>query len=146
MYKLKCSGVKMANDYQYVLTTISDIKTVTDHVLSGIEQHMPLNESRRYEVALVLNELLVNCFTHAAPSETEPVLLAASIIDGILSIRVTDNGDGFEYEKKINALERHTDEDGLFRERGRGLMLVKAFSQEIKYNLTGNSVEVTIVL
>lgn len=126
-----------------VLTVIDDIKPSVKKVLSCVEKCKDLNEERRYEIELVLNELLVNSFRHAKPSEGEPVVLAAEVENGKLFISVTDGGGGFEYKICDNVLE---DSAALYRERGRGLMLVRAFCEEIRYNLKGNSVEVEIAL
>jgi anti-sigma regulatory factor (Ser/Thr protein kinase) len=122
-----------------VLTVIDDIKPSVKSVLNCVEQQRALSDERKYEIELVLNELLVNCFRHAKPSAELPVELAAGVDDGKLFICVTDCGEGFEYKKDF-------DEASLYRERGRGLMLVKAFCEEIRYNLKGNSVEVEIAL
>lgn len=126
-----------------VLTVIDDIKPSVKKVLSCVEKCKDLNEERRYEIELVLNELLVNSFRHAKPSEGKPVVLAAEVKNGKLFISVTDGGGGFEYKICDNVLE---DSTALYRERGRGLMLVRAFCEEIRYNLKGNSVEVEIAL
>jgi anti-sigma regulatory factor (Ser/Thr protein kinase) len=126
-----------------VLTVIDDIKPSVKSVLNCVEQQRALSDERKYEIELVLNELLVNCFRHASPSMELPVELAADVDDGRLFICVTDCGEGFEYRKDF---DEASDIKTLYRERGRGLMLVKAFCEEIRYNLKGNSVEVEIAL
>lgn len=137
----------MNNTRKYLLTSIEDIKRVANSVISNTEDNILLNEERKYEITLVLNELLVNCFDYAKPSVQEPVILLTCLHDGRLSMRVTDNGQGFEYDnKKTSNYEKLVNEDTLYRERGRGLMLVKAFCQEVNYNEKGNSVEVKMVL
>lgn len=126
-----------------VLIVIDDIKPSVKSVLNCVEQRRPLSDERKYEIELVLNELLVNCFRHAHPTAELPVELAADVDDGRLFICVTDCGAGFEYKKDFDEAQ---DIKALYRERGRGLMLVKAFCEEIRYNLKGNSVEVEIAL
>jgi len=127
---------------RYVLTSIEDIKRVVSGVLNGVEKRSPLNEECRFNVSLVINELLVNCFEHAKPTKKSPVILKAALKNGLLVIGVTDCGGGFEYQKVCGGLP----DDSLFKERGRGLMLVRALCQEICYNSIGNSVEVKIVI
>jgi anti-sigma regulatory factor (Ser/Thr protein kinase) len=126
------------------LIAIEDIKPSVKKVLSCVEKCICLNDERRYEIELVLNELLVNSFRHARPSECDPVVLAAEVEDGRLFISVTDSGEGFKY--KMNCDSAPEDSAVLYREYGRGLMLVKAFCEEIRYNMKGNSVEVEIAL
>lgn len=127
-----------------VLTVIDDIKPSVKKVLSCVEKCKNLNEERRYEIELVLNELLVNSFRYAKPSDSEPVILASGVENGKLFISVTDGGGGFEY--KTNCDGSSEDSVALYRERGRGLTLVRAFCEEIRYNIKGNSVEVEIAL
>ena len=129
---------------RYALTSIDDIKKVVHGVIGGLEKKIELTDERRYDVALVINELLVNSFEHANPTKNAPVIFKASMTNGCLNMCVIDQGEGFSYDRLH---EGHTcDESALMRERGRGLMLVRALCQEICYNGTGNCVEVKIGL
>jgi anti-sigma regulatory factor (Ser/Thr protein kinase) len=127
---------------RYVLTVIEDIKKTVQGVVGYAEKNSELSSERKYNIELVLNELLVNCFKHAQPSSSQPVVLIAGIEDGKLSVNVTDSGDGFEYAQSIEP----SGPEMLMREYGRGLTLVRAFCESIQYNLRGNSVEVEIAL
>lgn len=131
----------MSYTSRYVLTSIDDIKRVAADVLCSVEKSAALTEERRYDITLVINELLVNSFEHARPTEQSPVVFRAGIESGQLRIGVTDGGCGFAYEMITNGAR-----DMLYRERGRGLKLVKALCQEIRYNGCGNSVEVKMAL
>lgn len=128
---------------RYVLTTLDDIKSVASGVISEVSRLVSLNDERRYNIALILNELLVNSFEHARPTQRTPVFVHAEYTDGSLHIGVTDGGTGFEYTRQ----HIETDQpDALLSERGRGLKLVRALCSEICYNESGNSVEVSIAL
>lgn len=131
----------MSYSSRYVLTSIDDIKKVAERVIVGIEKHTSLSEERRYDITLVINELLVNSFEHAKPSVQSPVIFKAGVEGRQLRIGVTDGGNGFVHESVVTKPD-----DVLFRERGRGLMLVRALCEEIRYNGCGNSVEVKIAL
>ncbi len=128
---------------RYVLTALEDIKSVASGVISEVSRLMPLNDERRYNIALVLNELLVNSFEHARPTPRTPVFVHAEYADRRLRISVTDSGTGFEYAQ-LNADPDEAEE--LLSERGRGLKLVRALCSEVCYNETGNSVEVSFAL
>lgn len=125
-----------------MLTSIDDIKRVVSGVLTGVEKHRPLNDECSFNISLVIKELLVNCFEHAKPSKTSPVIFKAGLKNGYLIISVTDAGGGFEYEKVCQSVGGET----LLKERGRGLTLVRALCQEICYNSIGNSVQVKIAI
>lgn len=127
---------------RYVLTVLDDIKSVASGVIGGVDTSAPLSEERRYNIALILNELLVNSFEHARPTPRNPVFVQAEVVGGMLHIGVTDGGVGFEYAQQVAPDEADT----LLLERGRGLKLVRALCSDIRYNDTGNSVEVSIAL
>ena len=128
---------------RYVLTALDDIKSVASGVISEVSRLVSLSDERRYNITLIINELLVNSFEHARPTQRTPVFVHVEYMDGSLHIGVTDSGTGFEYT------QQHTDTEGpdaLLSERGRGLKLVRALCSEICYNEIGNSVEVSIAL
>ncbi|GAB3100979.1 fused response regulator/phosphatase [Aestuariicella hydrocarbonica] len=58
---------------------------------------------------------------------------------GVLTIRVTDSGDGFEHVKNINNGHR------LEAYSGRGIALIRSLSHSLRYLGNGNQVEVTFV-
>ncbi|MGI5918930.1 MAG: ATP-binding protein [Christensenellales bacterium] len=131
---------------RFVLTSIEDIKTVANAVLNGVGRYAALSEERRYDIALVINELLANSFEHAAPSPRNPVVLAAGLCGKSLCIGIRDGGEGFEVEETLERLAQPMDEDDLYKERGRGLRLVQALCKEINFGDRGNNVEVKIEL
>lgn len=148
LQRLYINGVNMKKCFfkEYILTEIEDIKIAVDGVLGELDRVYKLGEARKYEIRLVMNELLVNCFDHAQTGGKQMVVLKVSVMDGHLSIRIKDNGEGFAYDATPHNLNRVVDEDLLYNERGRGLMLVRAFCQDIEYFGNGNSVEVKIGL
>jgi anti-sigma regulatory factor (Ser/Thr protein kinase) len=138
--------VFMSYSSRYVLTSIDDIKTVANAVLTGVGRFAPLSEERRFDIALVINELLANSFEHAQPSPNNPVTLAAGLCGKSLCIGIKDGGNGFEVDDALERLTQPVDEDGLYKERGRGLRLVQALCQEMNFGGRGNSVEVKMEL
>lgn len=141
-------GVLMKMDFirEYILTEIEDIKVAINGVMSGIEKFLALTEDRKYEIKLVMNELLINCFDHSHPSGKQTVALSVFAKEDKVRIRVKDNGQGFEYQYTHKSLKQPIDEKKLYSESGRGLMLVNAFCENVKYFGNGNSVEVNIAL
>lgn len=131
---------------EYILTEIEDIKVAIDGVMGGIESFCDLSDARLYEIKLVMNELLVNCFDHACPKSKQTVVLGVLAKAEKVRIRVKDNGQGFEYEYTNKRLSSPMSEERLYSETGRGLLLVNAFCDNVKYFGNGNSVEVNIAL
>lgn len=128
---------------RYVLTALDDIKNVTGGVIGALSGSAPLSDEHRYNIALVLNELLVNSFEHARPTPANPVFVQAQYEGGELRIGVTDGGEGFAYAQPEGGA---AEPDTQLSERGRGLKLVRALCRDIKYNDSGNSVVVSIAL
>lgn len=141
-------GVCIMRDFtkKYMLTSLDDIKIVTDGVLSALDAGFSISEQKKYEISLVINELLVNCFKHANPVAMGPVVFNASSHGGRLDIRVTDSGAGFAYQRRVDDLEENDGDRRLLSEHGRGLILVEAFCQEMIFSGRGNSVQVIIAL
>ena len=127
---------------RYVLTALDDIKNVTSGVIGGLSRFASLSDERRYNISLVLNELLVNSFEHARPTSASPVFVQAEYSGGTLCIGVTDGGEGFTHARTGEAQET----EDLFCERGRGLKLVRALCSDVRYNDCGNSVRVCMTI
>lgn len=128
---------------RYVLTAIDDIKNVTCGVINSVSRLASLSDENRYNIALILNELLVNSFEHARMAPRFPVFVRAEYSGGRLRIGVTDGGAGFVHSQPDKDMD---ETDTLLSERGRGLKLVRALCSDIRYNDSGNSVEVSIAL
>ncbi len=138
-WKLWCD-----RDEEKVCTDSSGrIKNVTGGVIGALSGSAPLSDEHRYNIALVLNELLVNSFEHARPTPANPVFVQAQYEGGELRIGVTDGGEGFAYAQPEGGA---AEPDTQLSERGRGLKLVRALCRDIKYNDSGNSVVVSIAL
>lgn len=148
MVQLYGFGVEMKQSFlrEYILTELDDIKIAVQGVLAGIGEIYELSDDRKYEIRLVMNELLVNCFSHAETEGRATVVLRVIVRDGRVRIHVKDNGQGFAYEKAQQDLQQLLGQDMLYREHGRGLKLVRAFCQDIEYYGNGNCVEVKIAL
>ena len=113
-------GVCIMRDFtkKYMLTSLDDIRIVTEGVIGALNVSFKISEQKKYEISLVINELLVNCFKHANPSAMGPVVFDVSACGGQLDIRVTDSGQGFAYNRRVNHLEENSDETRLFSEHG----------------------------
>lgn len=96
-----------------------------------------------HDMLLVLRELLDNAITHGNGSTPEvPVQCwIRHMKDGSFRITVEDEGMGFDYRHLDMGLPldpRHA--------RTRGYALIKALSEEIRFNEKGNRVSVVVAL
>ena len=87
-----------------------------------------------FEVLLLMREALNNAVQKGCgldPNKT--VRYSIQIDDETLIMRVEDEGDGFDWNKCMEQKKRTQ------LDHGRGLQIMKKYSNEIRYNDTGNS-------
>jgi anti-sigma regulatory factor (Ser/Thr protein kinase) len=74
------------------------------------------------------------------PYRDRSVEVFAEVNNGSVSWTITDEGKGFD----VRSLPDPTDPDNLLRCSGRGVLLMKAFSDELIFNERGNQVRITV--
>lgn len=84
-----------------------------------------------------MEEALVNAIRHGNQCSPEKsVEVKMSVTDQEFNATITDQGDGFDPDQVPDP----TDDENLERDSGRGLVLIKTYSDEVTYNQAGNSV------
>ena len=64
------------------------------------------------------------------------VYISLEIQENSIIINVKDQGAGFKPKKEMKKINN----DGFARENGRGMMMIKSYFDEVKYNKKGNSI------
>lgn len=123
---------------KYRLLSLADLGKTNSSVVEFVSRFIELDEPTVYSVKLVLSELIINGFIHG---RTEEINLDVSVRtkDKIIELLIDDGGSGFDVTGSIK-------EPNVESEQGRGLILVRAFSNDIVYNSVGNKVKATIQL
>ena len=94
-------------------------------------------EADTFAIKLALEEGLVNAIKHGNKyDKAKTVRVVSEINENEASFTITDEGPGFQ----INEVPDPTADENLERPCGRGLMLIRAFMDEVSYNDTGNQV------
>ena len=105
--------------------------------LAGFEEEEALN------VALAVREAVINAITHgnrSDPKRTVDLTLTANGSGIVASVR--DQGEGFDPRQA----EDPTNASNLLRTSGRGLLLIRAFVDEVRFRRRrGRGMEVTLV-
>jgi serine/threonine-protein kinase RsbW len=105
--------------------------------IAGFEEDDALN------VALAVREAVINAITHGNggdPSRRVDVTLATN--GAGIRVTVRDHGAGFDPGETRDP----TAGDNLLHSSGRGLLLIRAFVDEVKFrNLKGRGMEITLV-
>lgn len=155
-----------ASQFQYQLNNDRDqIPPIVRHVLTGFEHFNICDRADRVRVAVAIEEALVNALVHGnlevpselrersdnsyeqliasrqteAPYQDRHTRLLARFSRDEAVIVITDEGPGFSPEDVPDP----TDPENLAKPHGRGLLLMRSFMDEVRYNDIGN--EVTMV-
>lgn len=93
-----------------------------------------------WEIKLALHELGINAIEHGNKMDPDKtVSILCHIYDDRLEFEINDEGEGFE----LSNVPDPTDEEGIGRDRGRGLFLVSKLVDNIEYTNRGSTVRLT---
>lgn len=99
------------------------------------------NESTIDDLSIALTELVNNAIHHGNKDDiTKNVTVTFDLDHKNLRISIKDEGEGFNPDQLKNPL----DPENLMAESGRGLYLVRALMDDIKFKTTDEGTEVTI--
>ena len=123
-----------------MVSDISIIRGTVSRVLGFIKSRVNLKEEMEYDIKLILNELLLNAVIHGNRyCRDKRVDIKLDILkNGKMMLAVNDQGEGFSY---LSFQHRRPILDPE-QEGGRGLNIIQALSDEVRYNKKGNRVTV----
>jgi serine/threonine-protein kinase RsbW len=96
-------------------------------------------EGKEFEIELALREALANAITHgckADPQKKIECFVSAEKNRGILIV-VRDPGPGFNF----SSVPSPTEERNLISEHGRGIYLINALMDEVKFERNGSEIQ-----
>lgn len=123
---------------KYRLLSLSDLGKTNSSVVDYVSGLIELDEPTVYSIKLVLSELIINGFIHGKTTEIN-LDVSVDTKDKRIELLIDDGGSGFDVEHSVK-------EPNVESEQGRGLILVRAFSNDVTYNNVGNKVKATIRL
>lgn len=93
------------------------------------------------KVLLCISEATINAIAHGNKGDSKKqVELSIDCKTHLISITITDQGEGFDY----NNLPDPTSKDNLMKESGRGIHIIKNMAKTCSFNDKGNSVQFQI--
>jgi serine/threonine-protein kinase RsbW len=128
---------------QFQLSIPSSRKNITlvEKFFHTINDTFNLPEEKLHALLVSVTEAVNNGIIHGNKNDaTKHVTLTCSMKGRTLTVKVKDDGEGFVPDAIANPLH----EENLLNTGGRGVFLMKAFMQSVKYNSKGN--EVTMVM
>jgi len=109
---------------------------VENRILSRLEA-LNYGERALFGVRLALEEAVINAMKHGNKMDkAKKVAITCSVTDKECVISVEDEGEGFD----PSAVPDPTEDSNLELPHGRGLVLMRAYMDEVKYNEKGNRV------
>jgi len=128
--------------FDNTLFSIDDMHKALREFLSELSQSISINEELEFKLKIILNELVTNSFKYAQSCNYVRVL--AKLKRGVLSIVVIDDSCGFDYTqvKQVDVSE----ENNVNQEGGRGIYIVDALSDYLRYNRKGNIIAIKVNL
>jgi anti-sigma regulatory factor (Ser/Thr protein kinase) len=120
----------------------SCIRKLIQDMMNCIRSVYNLSDSDDYEFRLILNELIANGTVHGNKRLCDKSITAQiESLDGdTIGITIKDEGSGFDYRSFFrNAFPCDTNP---YSERGRGLKLIKAMCDKIRFNHSGNQIQI----
>lgn len=109
-------------------STLESVDQAENTLLAYAEQ-AGFDEDSRLQLGMALRESMVNAVVHGNKYSTgKKVRLVLEFTGSRLSIRVIDQGDGFN----PNAVPDPLAQENLLRQSGRGLLLMRAFVDEFE--------------
>lgn len=119
-----------------IKSDINYIKDIVNDIIFEIDNR--LDSCQKFNARLILSELIINSVIHGNNSDVNKYVYVSVFIDeNIMKIQVSDEGNGFSFNKK-----NYNPYDYSFS--GRGLVLIEGLSNELK--IEGNTVTVITYL
>jgi serine/threonine-protein kinase RsbW len=126
--------IKVPNQTRY----LSLIGRIGEDIAKEIDRFSGDRETLAYQLNLVLTEAMTNAIKYGKPdNDRQNVHIVISIAENELFIRIFDYGQGFDLN------EIPAPDFNLLEDRGRGIFLIKALMDSVRYikNSDGNVLE-----
>ena len=102
-----------------------------------------IDEDKMSGLMLSVTEATTNAIIHANKCDaTKKVEIDVSVNDGYITIKVKDEGKGFDPTKVPDP----TEPENLLKDSGRGLYLMRIYMDDLKYNMTPTGTETILTL
>jgi serine/threonine-protein kinase RsbW len=135
------TGAKVLLDREYP-STLDSVDEAEAEILRAAGD-AGFDEDEQHRIGMAVRECMVNAVVHGNRyNRNKQVHVNAETGEGRFTIRITDQGEGFEIQEVPDPLH----DNNLLRHSGRGLFLMGAFMDDVKVRKAGTSgTEVTLM-
>ncbi len=114
---------------------------IEEFVIQSIE-HLSLNDTNMNQLTSSVAEASSNCIIHGNKSdESKNIEVDIEIEDKIITIKLKDEGNGFEVDKVPDP----TLPENILKDSGRGIHIMRSFLTQLKYNFTESGTETILI-
>jgi len=120
-----------------IMSIIEFVPKVIMEILYELSKEVPLSEQDRLDLNLLLEEVVTNAIQHGNQFDTRrKVHIILEHDNDIVTIRVRDEGQGFNYQKLPDIKESNEKMNSF----GRGIFLIKKIADDVSFDETGSEV------
>ena len=132
----------MTKRVSYTLESTLDSVNRVETKASEVAARAGFNEDEQYNIAMAVREAAVNAVLHGnARDPNKKFFVAYETTDESLVITVTDQGSGLDPGVIPDPLAP----ENLMKGSGRGIFLIRAFMDEVKFRNVEPGTEVTLI-
>jgi serine/threonine-protein kinase RsbW len=111
-----------------------------DAIIEQLNSEYQINDDINGRLMMALHEAITNAIIHGNKLDPKKTVeISAHSENGILNIKVTDQGKGFNPD----ALPDPLDESNLLKSGGRGVFLIRQFADIVTFNETGTEITIS---
>jgi len=107
--------------------------------VNGLKKWLDFNKDLEDKIMLVLSEAVTNAIVHGNKEDPSKIVsVKARKSDDRLKLSIKDQGEGFDPSELPDPLDR----DNLLKEGGRGVFLIKHYSDDISFSEDGTKLTI----
>jgi len=108
---------------------------LVDVVTEAVLRHTGMNDESVERLGLAIREATANGVQHGNKEQPEKRVTVSFVLEKEqVSIRIQDEGEGFDLDELPDPLAP----ENLFKPRGRGILLMNSFMDEVDFEFDGN--------
>jgi len=125
-----------------VIPSRLELLSIVDKVVEGVGEQMGFEEDDKDAVSISVIEAGTNAIQHGHGHESERMVeIVFHLLPEELVVEVSDNGRGF----KLDVLEDATAPENLLKERGRGIFIMRAMMDDVRFDFTDHGTRCRLV-
>jgi len=133
------SSAELSLSKDLVISSDLDELTRVELYIDELNSEFNFREDVYGNILIAVTEAVNNAITHGNKQDPSKrvYIRSALLTPYLLSIKITDEGQGFDYNKDVDP----TTEDNIMLESGRGLFVMRHLADALEYSDGGRSLE-----